>query len=221
MVEYDIVVRAVAALLAGGCVGLERSYHGRAAGVRTYALVCFASGLLVAAVGHEESATRSADVSRIIQGLMTGIGFLGAGVIVKEGFTVRGLTTAASIWVTAAVGILVGLGQYVSAAVATVLTLAMLSVFRSVEDRMPSQAYVHCQVSFPRGSAMEEQSLRQLIERQGFHITELSYKLDASSGMFEYRMVLWSAEPLASQRLAQDLRALPSIAAFKLSPSRD
>jgi putative Mg2+ transporter-C (MgtC) family protein len=224
MIEYDVLSRAVGALLAGGCIGLERSYHGRAAGVRTYALVCFASALLVAAVGHPQSGTQSAqsaDVSRVIQGIMTGIGFLGAGVIVKEGFTVRGLTTAASIWVTAAVGVLMGLGHYLPVAVATVLTLGMLSVFRSVEERMPSQSYLHCHVCFRRDSAMVEQGIRQLTERHGFHITELSYKLDASSGMFEYRMVLWSADPLAAGRFAQALKALPSIEAFKLSPSRD
>ena len=224
MVEYDVILPAVGALLAGGCIGLERSYHGRAAGVRTYALVCFASALLVAAVGHAQSATQStqsADISRVIQGIMTGIGFLGAGVIVKEGFAVRGLTTAASIWVTAALGVLMGLGHYLPVAAGTMLTLATLSVFRSVEERMPTQAYLHCHISFRRDGAMEEQGVRQLTERHGFHATELSYELDSSSGMFEYRMVLWSADPLAAGRFAQALKALPSIEAFKLSPSRD
>jgi len=109
MIEYGVILPAAGALLAGGSIGPERSYHGRAAGVRTYALVCLASALLVAAVDHAQSATpstQSADVGHVIQGIMTGIGFLGAGVIV---FAVRGLTKAASIWVTAALGVLMGL----------------------------------------------------------------------------------------------------------------
>ena len=75
------------------------------------------------------------------QGIMTGIGFLGAGVIFKEGLTVRGLTTAASIWITAAIGILAGIGFYFPVIVATVLTLGTLSVFRWIEAKMPVQFY--------------------------------------------------------------------------------
>ena len=94
MLDYELLLRPLAALLAGALVGLERSYHGRAAGLRTYALVCLGSALLVALA---EELTRGpagglGDSTRVIQGIVTGIGFLGAGVIVKEGFSVRGLT---------------------------------------------------------------------------------------------------------------------------------
>ena len=108
--EYlEICFRLVAALAAGVIIGLERSYRGRAAGFRTHALVCLASSLLmlVTVYEHQWFATQNiarvvVDPTRMAQGIMTGIGFLGAGVIVKEGLTVRGLTTAASIWITAA-----------------------------------------------------------------------------------------------------------------------
>src|SRR6185437_13206463 len=106
MNEWEAILRTIAALAAGGVIGLERSYHGRAAGLRTYALVSFGSALLVAGGQYELFSTRdSGEVTRIIQGIVTGIGFLGAGVIVKEGFSVRGLTTAESIWVASAIGI--------------------------------------------------------------------------------------------------------------------
>ena len=103
-------------MLAGGLIGLERSFHGRPAGFRTHALVCLASALLMTVTAFQSVWIPEADLelfrtdpTRMAQGIMTGIGFLGAGVIFKEGLNVRGLTTAASIWITAAIGILVEL----------------------------------------------------------------------------------------------------------------
>ena len=222
MVELEVIARAGAALLFGALIGLERSYHGRAAGVRTYALVSLGAALVVAAVDLlAAQPVQTADVSRVIQGIVTGIGFLGAGVIVKEGFTVRGLTTAASIWVTAGVGVLVGMGNYLPAAAAALLTLVTLSVLRNVELRLPSQSYVHCHISFPRDGTIDEGRLRELIGKHGFNVTEMSYKLNAEAGIFQYRMVLWSADPLAAARLSTSFKALPSVAEFRLSPSRD
>src|SRR5512143_1194683 len=117
MNEYlEISLRLVIALLGGGLIGLERSFHGRPAGFRTHTLVCLASTLLMLVTFYESRwfATPTLgrvaiDPTRMAQGIMTGIGFLGAGVIMKEGLSVRGLTTAASIWTTAAIGILAGL----------------------------------------------------------------------------------------------------------------
>jgi putative Mg2+ transporter-C (MgtC) family protein len=116
-----MALRIVGALLIGGVIGLERSFDGRPAGFRTHSLVCIASALLMlVTVYQNEWMTQVAldairtDPTRMAQGIMTGIGFLGAGVIFKEGLTVRGLTTAASIWVTASIGILIGIGFLVS-----------------------------------------------------------------------------------------------------------
>ena len=120
--EWVIVVRVLGAMLIGALIGFERSFHGRPAGFRTHALVCVASALLmIVTVYQNEWMTQvpldaiRTDPTRMAQGIMTGIGFLGAGVIFKEGLTVRGLTTAASIWVTAAIGILVGIGFWFAA----------------------------------------------------------------------------------------------------------
>src|SRR3954462_1079892 len=125
----EMVFRLLAAVLVGGLIGLERSFHGRPAGFRTHTLVCTASSLLMLVTVYEAlwfvpqvSVRVALDPTRMAQGIMTGIGFLGAGVIVKEGMSVRGLTTAASIWITAAIGILMGIGFYFPAAVATALT---------------------------------------------------------------------------------------------------
>src|SRR5690606_14151132 len=115
----EICIRLTGALGVGALIGLERSYRGRPAGFRTHALVCVASSLLMLVTVYESqwfqpdgNSRVVVDPTRMAQGIMTGIGFLGAGVIMKEGASVRGLTTAASIWTTAAIGILAGTGMY-------------------------------------------------------------------------------------------------------------
>ena len=125
--EYlEIAVRLGSAWAAGSLIGLERSFHGRPAGFRTHALVCLASALLMLLTAYQglwlkdvSSESIRADPTRMAQGIMTGIGFLGAGVIFKEKLTIRGLTTAASIWMTAALGILYGIGFYYPAILVT------------------------------------------------------------------------------------------------------
>src|SRR4051794_25192858 len=116
-----ILLNLAGALALGLMVGYERSYHGRAAGMRTYGLVCMASCALTIIGGYPtfwfggHAAMSLIDPTRVIQGVVTGIGFLGAGVIMRSGFNISGLTTAASIWNSSVIGILVGVGFYLSA----------------------------------------------------------------------------------------------------------
>jgi len=104
----------------------------------------------------EHDAIRT-DPTRMAQGIMTGIGFLGAGVIFKEGLTVRGLTTAASIWVTAAIGILVGIGFWFAAVVGAVAVLTVLALFRYIESQLPSEFYAHHMLRFARDHVIGEE----------------------------------------------------------------
>ena len=140
---YKITIHLLSAVLAGGAIGIERSFHGRPAGFSTHALVCLSSSLLMTVTVFQGSwltvsngTLYSTDPTRMAQGIMTGIGFLGAGVIFKEGLNVRGLTTAASIWITAGIGILLGIGFYFPAILATALTLIILSLFRWIEAKI-------------------------------------------------------------------------------------
>lgn len=223
MTEYDLLVRPLLALAAGGLVGLERSYHGRAAGLRTYALVSFASALLVVVAEQMQPMPRGAGdgTTRVIQGIVTGIGFLGAGVIVKEGFTVRGLTTAASIWVASAIGVAFGAGFLLSGVVAVGLTVVALSLLRIVEDRLHVRMYAHCRVAFRRQQLQDETWLRAFVTAQGFAVTETGFRLDSRADVFEYKMVMWSADPDAASRLGRALLAQETVADFTISPSRD
>ena len=223
MNEWEVIARTVAALVAGGAIGLERSYHGRAAGLRTYALVCFGSALLVAASQYEILATAhgAGEITRVIQGIVTGIGFLGAGVIVKEGFTVRGLTTSASIWVASAIGVAIGAGSYLTGAAAAALTLIALAVLRRLEDRLPVQSFIHLEVGFDRARAMDEDAFRELVRRHGFAMRDIAYRLHGEPQQLEYRSVIWSNDADDVRALEQSLLAKPEVAHFRLSPSRD
>ena len=226
--ELVIALRIFGAVLIGGMIGFERTYHGRPAGFRTHALVCVASALLMVVTVYQGQwmhtvaiGAITTDPTRMAQGIMTGIGFLGAGVIFKEGLTVRGLTTAASIWVTAALGILVGIGFYLPAVLGAVATLLILSVFRYVENRLPSEFYAHHMLRFERNAVMAEDALRKTVAEHGFSIANLSSRLTDGGRLFEYRMVLRSSDPKSAETLSQHLRKLPDVIEFRISPTGD
>ena len=223
----DILLHLLAALVAGGLIGLERSFHGRPAGFRTHVLVCVSSSMLMLVTLYQSSwyiaplaDTVRTDPTRMAQGIMTGIGFLGAGVIMKDGLSVRGLTTAASIWMTAAIGILAGIGFYFPVLVVTALTIAALSIFRWLERILPSFYYAHHVVRFPSATVMEEEALRALIAEHGFSIANMSYSMEDSGRIFEYRMVIRSRDRNNATRLAQTWhRANGSVLEFRIEPA--
>ena len=121
--------RLIVAVLSGGAIGLDRELHGKPAGLRTHALVALGAALVVTSTWRIGTGGHEADVaSRVAQGVLTGIGFLGAGVILRdpdEGH-VHGLTTAATIWLTALIGVASGAGAFREVALALVLTLVVL-----------------------------------------------------------------------------------------------
>ena len=226
--EVVILARVLAALAVGAAIGFERTFHGRPAGFRTHSLVCLASSLLMLVTVYQNEwmtavpldAIRT-DPTRMAQGIMTGIGFLGAGVIFKEGLTVRGLTTAASIWVTAAIGILLGIGFYYAATVGAVATLTALAAFRFIEHRLPTEFYAHHSLIFERGVVMAEVDLRRLIGEHGFSIANLSYRLSDGGRLFEYGMVIKSRDRRNADALAQHLCHLPEVREFRIAPTGD
>ena len=227
--EYlTILIHLGAAVLAGGLIGLERAYHGRPAGFRTHTLVCTASSLLMLLTVYQWQLlenvpleTLRVDPTRMAQGIMTGIGFLGAGVIMKDGLTVRGLTTAASIWMTASIGILIGIGFYFPAIMATLLTLGTLSLFRWVEAIMPSQYYARLHVRFKRQELTPEPELRALIIGHSFSVANLSYQLADEGKVFEYQMTIRTDDRDSFRHLAETLTAREQVLEFHIYPTGD
>ena len=126
----EIILRLGVAALAGGSIGLNRDLHGKPIGLKTLALVSLATAMLLVLVHTDEARIVTDAGSRVMQGILTGIGFLGAGVIVHSGrhFRVRGLTSAACTWLAACIGIVCGLGQWRVVIIALIITFAVLTV---------------------------------------------------------------------------------------------
>ncbi len=131
----DTLLRVAVAAALGGAIGLERELDEKAAGLRTHMLVSIGSALftLVGAYGFAGFANGSVDPSRIAAQIVTGIGFLGAGAILRSGKAVHGMTTAATIWVNAAIGMAAGAGQFMLATITAALTLAVLALLPPIE----------------------------------------------------------------------------------------
>jgi putative Mg2+ transporter-C (MgtC) family protein len=131
----EIILRLGVATLAGGLIGLNRDLHGKPIGLKTLSLVSLATATLLVLTHSGDTAKVSDAASRVIQGIVTGIGFLGAGVIVHAGrhFNVRGLTSAACTWFAACIGIACGLGQWRLVTVALVITFAVLTIGNRIE----------------------------------------------------------------------------------------
>jgi putative Mg2+ transporter-C (MgtC) family protein len=223
-VWLDILTHLLVATMAGGLIGLERTYHGRPAGFRTHTLVCVASSLLMLVTMYQAKWFTGAppdtvriDPTRMAQGVMTGIGFLGAGVIMREGLTVRGLTTAASIWVTASIGILAGVGFYSAVLVGTIITLGILTVLRKAENRMPSQIYANNTIIFARDNYLSETEIRELHSRNGFSVANMSYRLMEKGEQLEYRMTVRTMDRGNIEKLSKTLLGLSSIVEFNIS----
>jgi putative Mg2+ transporter-C (MgtC) family protein len=224
----EIATHLGAAWLAGSLIGAERSFHGRPAGFRTHALVCLASALLMLITAYQQdwfplpvTDTIRMDPQRMAQGIMTGIGFLGAGVIFKEGLSVRGLTTAASIWITAAIGILYGVGFYYPAILATIATIGTLALFRWIEERMPSQYYALHVLRFARAKTQPEAKVRKFIADHGFSVANMSYRLDDGGKVFEYRMSIRTIDQRNITKLVEGYRKREDVLEFRVSPTGD
>lgn len=138
MTERDIIIRLVMAIALGGFIGLERErlhvgYKTYSAGFRTHILVCVGAAVcMIVSIGMHEQF--KGDAARIAAQVVSGIGFLGAGAIMREGLLVRGLTTAASLWVVASMGLACGAGYYLAATFGTLLVLFTLVILGTIED---------------------------------------------------------------------------------------
>jgi len=150
MLELSFLARVLIAAALSGVIGLEREFHGRPAGLRTHLLVGAGAALVVVtfeavptilAQSGAWGGTLRVDPGRVAAGIITGIGFLGAGTILRVGDWVRGLTTAASIWFVAGVGITAGEGLYVLAVGGTAIGLTVLGLIDRIEQRIPSAVY--------------------------------------------------------------------------------
>ncbi|QDX82902.1 magnesium transporter MgtC [Denitratisoma sp. DHT3] len=232
-INVIILFNLAGALLLGLLVGYERSYHGRAAGMRTYGLVCMASCAITVVTGYPEYWYAGAgnlfghlppDPTRVIQGIVTGIGFLGAGVIMKEGLNISGLTTAASIWAASAIGVLVGLGFYAAAILLALLSAALMMWAARLEQWLPSRPAIAMMLRFRPGFSPNEEVLKREARLRGYEIAPGSFRIQFTDGRQEWRYIAIALDKnnvTSISRLSEELTHFDGVDEFELSHARN
>ena len=225
-----ILLDILGAMGLGLVLGFERNFHGHAAGMRTYALVCGAAAGLTAIGGFTglwyggPTVTQGhvqAEATHIVQGIVTGLGFLGGGVILRDGVTVRGLSTAASIWTAAAIGVVVGVGMYGAALVATLASVVLMSGFKRLEMRLPHRRQIKAAIKLDAPTSLPPDRLPRFMEDFGYILLELAVASSEADKHFSYDLVLQADASHNFNDLVDALGNMPGVAAFSLSPMRD
>jgi putative Mg2+ transporter-C (MgtC) family protein len=185
-----VAMKFVFAAVLSGAIGLERERKGRAAGLRTHVLVCLGSTLamvvsdLLAAQWNSSGANVWLDRGRIAAGVLTGIGFLGAGTIINVNGLQRGLTTAAMIWFVATLGIAVGVGMYVTSTLATLFVLLVVVGLETVENRLPSAERYTLTLEMPDGLRLIDDVVHR-IRQERFIVTPARIRTTDRGAHFE------------------------------------
>ena len=196
--SLDIVLRVVLAAVLGGAIGLERELRDREAGLRTHLLVSVGAALFTMVSAYAwtdwQFSQREGlvfDPTRIAAQVVTGIGFLGAGAIIRQGLSVKGLTTAATLWVVAAIGMAAGVGYYEAAFVTTALVLVSLWPLRIVAYRMSGRTRPeegHLAVDLPAGASAV--SVLEAAERVGAEVASLEFEEEGDRRRIDLRVRL-------------------------------
>lgn len=218
--DAAVLLRLVLAALLGGAVGLERELQEKAAGLRTNILICVGAALFTELSGQlalVDSWAGTPDPTRISAQIVTGIGFLGAGTIIQSRARVRGLTTAATIWVVAAIGMAVGAGALSLAVGGTVLILLVLVGLGFLERRMKG-GWIDVEIGVrvaDEGSV--ESEVWEALDARGLDVALSEAQRDQSEGIREIRFV-GKAPPSDLNRLVRDLMELPQVVSVRPKP---
>jgi putative Mg2+ transporter-C (MgtC) family protein len=183
-----------AAVVVGGLIGFEREFHGRPAGLRTHILVCLSSALLISGarrlppdiVDHQALIKVVMDPNRLSAGIMTGIGFLGAASVIRAGDIVRGVTTGATVWCVAGLGVVIGQGEYALALLATGVVLIVLAGFDQLSRRIAPVIYRRLIVRGVRSELPAlAKAIGQILHQNDIRVQDLSGARGQSDERFE------------------------------------
>lgn len=223
--EFVFLTKLIGSIIAGSVIGLERYQNGHPAGMRTFAIISLTSTFLTTSLtegmyGHLMG-QGDMGASRVIQGILQGIGFIGAGVIVREGFSIKGLTSAASIWAVAGIGILIGTGEYFLAVFGTLFTVLILVVFKEVA-LTSRRSFAVIEAKFAKGAVPEEEQIYERLTSYGFNVSSIAFK-GAKSGAMQIKVHVWASQNAAKarSRLAMEFLNDPNIADFSVEPVRE
>ena len=224
----QLVLPILGALIAGGAIGFEREYRSRPAGLRTHMLVALASVLLMLGAVHQIDWLKGAsdevvriDPVRMAHGILTGVGFLCGGVIFQQGVSVHGLTTAAALWITSAIGTLFGVGLYGLAIGGTVLTVIILTGARWLDRHLPQKNFAEITVRSRREAVIDEAELRRLLKTFDLEGERVHQGLVQGGAVFQLSGPFSGLGVLRLEELSAALRADPRVVEFDIQPRKD
>lgn len=210
----------VVAILVGGTIGLEREIHGRPAGLRTHALVCLSSAILIQAsqvlpLTADDTALAQRivfDPNRLGAGVVTGIGFLGAAAVIRAGDLVRGITTGACVWAVACLGVVIGNGHYALALFAAVAMLVVLVVFDRLFIWVTPVVYRRLRVRGQAGRVRAlSDELRGLLREHGVKIQDVHCELEAQTSRFHLVLHIRCRNKMQAAELVEAACALEGV----------
>jgi putative Mg2+ transporter-C (MgtC) family protein len=211
------LLRLTLAAILGGLVGLEREIRGRQAGFRTNLLVSLGCALImIVSISfayhpwpHDPQFNVNIDPARIAYGVMAGIGFLGAGAIIKQGGEVRGLTTAAGLWCVAAIGLTCGMGLYLIALIAALLVLVSLWFLNYIEMLLPKVHYRVVTLRRPWGPGIVHETVKMIERHQHLRVNEASFQRHGDLATVDIRLRIAFASKVQYYAFEQDLSHRP------------
>lgn len=217
----EMMLRMLAGIVAGSLIGYERERSGHAAGLRTHLIVALASTLFMLVSTqfyyfqhYEKGDLIATDPSRIAASVVTGIGFLGAGAILRTGLSIQGLTTAASLWLVAALGLAAGGGMYLEAAAATGASLIALIVLRHVEDKRSHLMFRRAELKL--GNANLRDRIMKELHSVGVPVVEVEYQRDFQSNETSLLLDLELADENVLTTILARLEAIPELRSLKV-----
>jgi putative Mg2+ transporter-C (MgtC) family protein len=223
LTEFDMILRLVLGFLAGGIIGLERSSRRQVAGLRTHILIATGATLLMLMsiyIPQQLSPERSGDPGRIAAQVVSGIGFLGAGAIIRLGNSIRGLTTAASLWFVAAVGLAIGAGMYLVAAAAEalgIITLMFLYVFE--KKIFPSERLKLMEISYKRNlmnNPINTTETMRILKNSGMLVLSTDFNQGSDKKGTKLRLLIRIPGALDIASIAQSIKALENVSSVEI-----
>lgn len=216
--EWVVLLRLIMAVVLSGIIGFEREFHGRAAGFRTHILLCIGSTLVMLTSIHifdVYNAMVPCDPARMAAGVVTGIGFLGAGTIMHSKSSVKGLTTATSLWVVAGIGLSVGSGMYFASIATTVITMVTLFFFSRMEHAMIRKDWYKTLIIESREGVTQIKGAREVLAEYGVRVTdfEVERSEDGTSMVLEIGVRLSTSRN--DDNIVQDILKLEGVKSVK------
>ncbi len=219
-IPYEMIVKLIIGTLLGGIIGFERQSHGRPAGVRTHLLVCLAAVIIMIISNEYYQYSRldpdiiRIDPARIAAGAIIGVGFLGAGVIIKSGLTIQGLTTAASIWIVSAIGLAVGSSLYSVAIIGSVITFFALWILRKAETKISRLRYKLLLISTENPDF--QPAINETLRDTGIYIENIDYEMNRINNEFTYHVSISYRDTHTINKINKAFLDMPEIKRFYL-----